>query len=94
VPGGVGDDELAPRRGEVPVRHVDRDALLTLGPQAVGEQRQVDVVVAALGADPLHGLVLVDEDRLRVVQQAPDQGALAVVHASGGGEPQQVAHQK
>ena len=42
----VGDDELALRRREVAVRHVDRDALLTLGPKAVGEQRQVGVLSA------------------------------------------------
>jgi hypothetical protein len=33
---------------------------------------------------------LVDEQRLRVVEQATDQGRLAVVDAAGGGEPQQV----
>ena len=43
VAGGVGDDEAAPRRREVAVRDVDRDALLALGAQAVGEQREVDV---------------------------------------------------
>ena len=47
VPGGVGDDELAPRRGEVAVGDVDGDALLALGAQAVGEQREVGVLVAA-----------------------------------------------
>ena len=41
VPGRVGDDELALGRGEVAVGHVDRDALLALGAQAVGQQRQV-----------------------------------------------------
>ena len=45
-PGGVGDDELPLGRGEVAVGDVDRDALLALGPQAVGEQRQVRVLVA------------------------------------------------
>jgi hypothetical protein len=39
---GVGDDELARRRGEVAVGHVDGDALFALGLQAVGEQAQVD----------------------------------------------------
>ena len=39
VAGGVGDDELALRGREVPVGDVDRDALLALGPQAVGQQR-------------------------------------------------------
>ena len=52
VPGGVGDDELPPRRGEVAVGDVDRDALLALGAQAVGEQREVGVLVAARRARP------------------------------------------
>ena len=79
VPRGVGDDELAPRGGEVAVGDVDRDALLALGAQAVGEQRQVGVLVAAVAADRLDRLELVAEDRLGVVQQPADQGALAVV---------------
>ena len=88
---GVGDDELAPRGREVPVGDVDRDALLALGAQAVGEQRQVHVAVAA----PLGGLrdvlELVLEDRLRVVQQPADQRRLAVVDRPGRREPQQLA---
>ena len=40
-PGRVGDDEPPPRGREVPVRDVDRDALLALGAQAVGEPREV-----------------------------------------------------
>ncbi len=40
----VGDDELALRRREVAVGDVDGDALLALGLQAVGEQREVDLV--------------------------------------------------
>ena len=51
VAGRVGDDELALRRGEVAVGDVDGDALLALGAQAVGEQREVRVLVAALAAD-------------------------------------------
>ncbi len=93
MPGRVGDDELALRGGEVPVGDVDRDVLLPLGPQAVGEQREVDVALAPPLAGVLHGLELVLEDRLRVVEQAPDQGALAVVDAARRGEPQQI-HQK
>ena len=45
-PGRVGDDELAPRRGEVAIGHVDGDALLALGLQAVGEQGEVDDFLA------------------------------------------------
>ncbi len=90
VPGGVGDDELAPRRREVAVGDVDRDALLPLGPQAVGEQRQVGVFGAAVARGALDRLELVLEDRLGVEQQPPDQGGLAVVDASRRGETQDV----
>ena len=41
VPRAVGQDELPGRRGEVAVRDVDRDALLALSTQAVGEQRKI-----------------------------------------------------
>jgi hypothetical protein len=75
---------------EIPVGDVDRDALLAFGAQAVGEQRQVRVAVAA----PLRGLLdvleLVLEDRLGVVEQPPDQGRLAVVHRPGRGEAHQL----
>ena len=37
----------------------------------------------------LDGLQLVGEDRLGVVQQAADEGGLAVVDGAGGGEAQQ-----
>ena len=45
VAGGVGDDELALGCGEVAVGDVDGDALLALGAQAVGEQREVGGIV-------------------------------------------------
>ena len=85
---------LRSRRGEVPVGHVDGDALLPLGPQAVGQQRQVGVAVAPLAAGALHRVELVREDRLGVVEQPADQGGLAVVDAAGGGQAQQLGHQK
>ena len=90
VAGGVGDDELAAGRREVAVGHVDGDALLALGAQPVGQQREVGVVVALGLAGGLHGLELVLEDRLGVQQQPTDQGGLAVVDRAGGREPQQV----
>jgi hypothetical protein len=46
VPGAVGDDEPPPRRREVAVGDVDRDALLALGAQAVDQQREVDLVLS------------------------------------------------
>ena len=42
VPGCIGDDELALRRGEVAIGDVDGDALLAFGAQAVGQQREID----------------------------------------------------
>jgi hypothetical protein len=42
VAGGIRDDELAACGGEVAVGNIDRDALLAFGPQAIGEQRQID----------------------------------------------------
>ncbi len=77
---------------EVAVGDVDRDALLALGLQAVHEQREVDLVAgrAPLAAVGGHRRELVLEDLLRVVQQAADQRALAVVHAAAGDEAQQV----
>ena len=81
---GVGDDERALRRGEEAVRDVDRDPLLALGAQAVGEAGEVDLGVGHL----------VGHQRLGVVEQATDQRRLAVIDAAGGGEAQQRGHQK
>jgi hypothetical protein len=77
----------SPGGAEVPVGDVDRDALLALGAQPVGEQREVDVVALA---GPLDRRVLVLEDRLAVVEQPADERALAVVDRAGGGDPQDV----
>ena len=86
----VGDDELAALGREEPVGDVDGDALLALGGEAVDEQREVEL--AALGADLLRvGLErgeVVLEHELRVVEQPPDERALAVVDAAAGDEAQ------
>ena len=76
---GVGDDELALRGREVAVGDVNRDPLFALGPQAVGEQGQVDVLVAALLGAALDRFQLVLEDGLGVVHQPADEGRLAVI---------------
>src|SRR4051812_32122456 len=86
VAGAVGEDEAPARRRERAVGDVDRDALLALGAQAVGEQREVEPVDAAL----LDVRELVGEHGLGVIEQAADQRRLAVVDAAGGGEAQEV----
>jgi len=89
VAGRVGDDVLAGAGREVAVGDVDGDALLALGQQAVGEQRQVGGGQAALRRSLLDGVQRVGEDGLGVVEQPADQRALAVVHAAAGQEAQQ-----
>ncbi|MNC65504.1 hypothetical protein D3C75_1158020 [compost metagenome] len=44
VPRGIGDDELALFSGEKAVGHVDRDALLPLGTQAIDQQSEIQLV--------------------------------------------------
>ncbi len=85
----VGEDEPAAGGGEVAVGDIDRDALLPLGPQPVGQQRQVGRLLSTLAGRVLDRLQLVGEDRLGVVQQTPDEGGLPVVHGPRGGETQQ-----
>ena len=80
----VGGDERA-------VRDVDRDPLLALGAEAVGEQREVDVAVAAALARLLDVLELVGHDLLRVVEQPADQRRLAVVDRAARDEAEQLA---
>jgi hypothetical protein len=92
VAGGVGDDELPALGLEVAVGDVDRDALLALRPQAVGEQREVERPVAvAPGAGLDDVLELVVGDLPGVVEQPPDERALAVVDRARRRDAQQVA---
>jgi hypothetical protein len=84
---GVGDDEFARRGREVPVGHVDGDALLALGPEPVRDAREVQHARApALGR--VGEVVVVD--RVRVDQEPPDQRGLPVVHRADRDEAQQI----
>ena len=42
----IGDDELTLRRREIAISHIDGDALLALGTQAIREQREIDLAVS------------------------------------------------
>jgi hypothetical protein len=88
VPGAVGQDEAPSRRGEVAVGDVDRDALLALGAQPVGEQRELGARVPLAARHRLDVGELIAHQRLGVVEQPPDQRGLAVVDRAGGGDPQ------
>src|SRR5262249_56098056 len=84
--GGSGGDE----RG---VGDVDRDPLLALGAEAVGQQRKIDVSVAPTPRDVLDVLELVDEDLLRVVEQPADQRRLAVVDGAAGDDAEELGRE-
>ena len=88
----IGDDELAAWRLEIAIGHVDGDALLALGLQAVDQQGEIGDFARRAPAPAVvrDGGKLVVEHLARVVQQAADQRALAVVDAAAGDEAQQV----
>ena len=90
VPRRIRELKAAAGRDEGAVGDVDRDALLALGAQAVGEQSEVDVAVAAALRRLLDVLELVGEDLLRVVEQPADQRGLAVVDRARRDEAEQV----
>ncbi len=83
----VGDDDLAPARGEVAVGHVDGDALLALGAQAVGEEREVNLLARA-GA--LHRRHLVLEEAIALVEEPANQGGLPIIDGAHHHQPQQL----
>ena len=87
----VGHDERASVGGEVPVGNVDGDLLLPFGEQAVKQKGEVEAL--SLGPEflgiGLQGCQLVFEDQIGVVQQAPDERALAVIDAAAGKEAQE-----
>ena len=89
-PGQSAMTNLRVGRGGVAVGDVDGDALLALGPQAVGDEGQVDLVDAPAPRGGLDRLELVVEELPGVVEQAADQRRLAVVDGADGGEAQEV----
>ena len=62
-----------------------------LGGEAIHEEREIDL--PALGANPpgvcLQGRQLILEDHLGIIEEAADQGGLAVIHRAACDEPQQ-----
>jgi hypothetical protein len=90
VSGGVGDDELALWCGKVTIGNVNGYALFAFGTETIGKQGQIDVVVPSLLATALDRLQLILKDRLGVMKEPANEGALSVVHASRGGKPEEV----
>jgi hypothetical protein len=92
----VGDDEAPRRGGKEAVGDVDGDALLSLGLQAIDQERKVEArpLRAELARISFQGSRLVFEDRARIVQQPPNQRRLAIVDAAAGDEAKQGQAQK
>ena len=86
----IGNDEFPARRGKVAVGHIDRDALLTLGAEAVGEESQIHNGIASAARAFLDGYELVLENTLGVVEQASDESGFAVINRTGGGEAKKI----
>ena len=91
MPRRIGDDELALLGREEAIGDIDGDALFALRSKAIDQQRKVDLVALRpmLCAVAFQRGQLVFEDHLRVVEQPPDQGRFAVIHAAAGDEAQQ-----
>jgi hypothetical protein len=87
----IRDDEMPLLRREISVGHIDRDLLLALRLEAVGQQREVDG-----GPSPETNRVCLKRAKmvlvhtLGVVEQAADQRRFAIVDASHRREPEQV----
>jgi len=78
---GVGDHECLCRRCEIAVGDIDRDALIALGAQAIGEKGKVKLTTAPLTCQLDRGQLIV-EDTPGVDQQAADERALAVINGA------------
>ena len=83
VAGRVGDDELALVGREITVGDIDGDALLALGLEAVGQEREIHLSGhagrAELGAIALHGGKLILVDHLGIVQEPTDERGFSIV---------------
>ena len=90
MPGRVGELEAPRGSHERAVGDVDRDALLALGAEAVRQEREVDVAVAATLARLLHVLELVGHHLLRVVEEPPDERRLPVVDGAARDEAKEL----
>ena len=71
---GVRDDEFPLGSGEIAVGNINGDALLALCFQAIREQREVHVFIAAAFGKAFHGFDLILEGVFGIVEQAADEG--------------------
>ena len=90
--GRISDNELALFSREEAVGNVDRNALLALGRQTINQQCEVNLFALR----PLSLAVafergeLIFKDHLAVIEQSPDQRALAIINAAACDEAQKL----
>jgi hypothetical protein len=89
MPRAIGEDELPCRSGEVAIRHIDGDALLALGTQAIGEQSKISSIETPAPAHLLDMIKSVSQHRIGVEQQPTDQRGFPIVNRARRGKPQQ-----
>ncbi len=83
--GRIGDNVFTGRGGEVDMRHIDGDALLTLGYEAVGEQREVCEIKPFAFTGGVQRFHFILRDGMGIIQQAANQCAFAVIYTTGSG---------
>ena len=89
--GAVGNDETTTRGSEVSPRNINRDSLFALSLQTVDRKCQIE----STASGSMHLAVFFKRshvifiDATGVMKQAPNQRALAVIHAAAGKKAQQ-----
>ena len=86
----VDQDDIARLRAQPDLTGVDGDALITLGLQGIEQEGPFERHAAA-GAHRLEGVELAVRKAVRFMQQAADQGRLAVIHMADDDDPHQRA---
>jgi hypothetical protein len=78
----IRNDELAFGSGEILVGNIYGNSLFPFRPQPVGEQGQVNRIFVPVFPLFFQRFQLIGQNAFAVVQQTPDQGAFAIVHAA------------
>ena len=86
--GSIGDDEFAAGRREIAIGNIDGDALLALGPEAIGEVGEIDLAAAGDVGGALQRLELVLHQAFGIKKQPADERRFAVVNRAAGVKPQ------
>ncbi len=88
--GRVGDDEGAPRRRDIAVGDVDRNALFALGLEPIDEKGEVDIVAVGAVAPRVafEGREVIVVDEALFIEKPPDEGRFAIVDGAAGDQPQ------